>query len=264
MEKPLIFPAKYIAISSQKGGVAKTTTCLSLGSCLAESGLRVLLIDLDPQAHLTQALATNPENLRRTIGDVLLLQANLAEISRETSVRNLDLIPANRGLILVDKLLTNSKGYEFRLKSALEDLNGRFYDLVLFDCPPSFGPLTVNALAGSDLVIIPLTCDYFSMQSLKSYLHLLNLVKKNVNPGLQHRLLITMFDGRTRISRMFLEQFQQKFGSYLFETVIPLDVKVRESSLFGLPVNLYSQRARGAKEYQALTMELSKCLRATI
>ena len=255
---------RYISISSQKGGVAKTTTCLSLGSCLAEEGARVLLVDLDPQAHLTQAMSVDPESLRRTIGDVLLLQGNLLEISRETVIANVDLVPANRGLILVEKLLHGHKEYEFRLRAALEDLNGRFYDVVLFDCPPSFGPLTLNALAGSDLVLIPVTCDYFSMQSLRTYLNLLNLVKKNVNPKIQYRLLVTMFDGRTRISKMFLEQFRQKFGPVLFETVIPLDVKVRESSLFGRPVNIYARKTRGAQEYRALATEMSTCLQTTI
>lgn len=264
MENQSSSQIKYVSISSQKGGVAKTTTTLSLGSCLAEQGLRILVVDLDPQAHLTQALSIDPEGLRRTIGDVLLLQASILEVSRESSVPNLDVVPANRGLILVEKLLHNIKEYEKRLQTGLQALNDQFYDLILFDCPPSFGPLTINALAASEMVIIPVTCDFFSMQSVKVYLNLLNMVKKNINPDIQSRLLITMYDGRTRLSKLFLEQFQTKFSASLFETVIPLDTKVRESSLFGRPINLYANKARSAQEYRALAMELKTCLKVMI
>lgn len=264
MDTKLAHQIKTIAISSQKGGVAKTTTCLSLGSSLAEQGIRVLMIDLDPQAHLTQALSLDPESLRRTIGDVLLLQATILEVSRESSVPNLDIVPSNRGLILVEKLLHNIKEYEHRLQTGLQALNDQYYDLILLDCPPSFGPLTINALATSSMVIIPVTCDFFSMQSVRVYLNLLSMVKKNINPEIESRLLITMFDGRTRLSKLFLEQFRNKFSSSLFDTVIPLDTKVRESSLFGRPINIYANKARGAQEYRALALELISCLKVTI
>jgi chromosome partitioning protein len=234
-----------------------------LGSCLAEQGAQVLLVDLDPQAHLTQALAVDPEGLRRTTGDVLLLQATLSEVSRETEIHCLDLVPANRGLILVEKLLHNVKEYEYRLKSALDAFNDQYYDVVLIDCPPSFGPLTIDALTAADLVIVPVTCDFFSMQSFRAYMNLIRMVKKNLNPALQYRLLITMFDSRTRISKLFLEQFRQKFGPLIFDATIPLDTKLRESSLFGRPINLYAKKARGAEEYRALARELATCLKMT-
>jgi chromosome partitioning protein len=264
MEELISCPFKRIAISSQKGGVAKTTTCLSLGASLAEHGLRVLLIDLDPQAHLTQALSVDPESLRRTSGDVLLLQANLEEVTRETEFLCMDLLPANRGLILVEKLLHNIKGYEFRLESGLDALQDQFYEVILFDCPPTFSPLTINALTAADLAIVPVTCDFFSMQSFRAYMNLLKMVRKNLNPTLEYRLLITMFDSRTRVSKMFLDQFQEKFHSVLFETVIPIDAKLRESSLFGRPINLYAKKARGAQEYRALATELMTCQKMTI
>jgi chromosome partitioning protein len=253
-----------IAISSQKGGVAKTTTCISLGASLAEQNLRVLLVDLDPQAHLTRALAIDPECLRRTVGDVLLNQMNLLEVSRETHFYNLDLIPANRGLILVEKLLHGCKGYEFRMNASMEALDGRYYDIILFDCPPSFGPLTMNALTSVDLVIIPVTCDYFAAQSLESYLNLLGAVRRNTNPYLEHRVLVTLFDGRTRLSKLILEKYRLKYKNLLFETVIPIDVKVRESPLFGRPIIQYASRARSAHEYRALARELMTCLKMTI
>jgi chromosome partitioning protein len=253
-----------IAISNQKGGVAKTTTCISLGASLAEQNQRVLLVDLDPQAHLTQALSIDPQSLRHTVGDVFLRQASLLEVSRESSFFNLDLVPANRGLILVERLLHTSKGYEYRLKTQLDALDGRYYDVVLFDCPPSFGPLTLNALTASGLVIIPVTCDYFAAQSLQSYFNLLSTVRRNSNPGLEHRLLVTLFDRRTRLSKLMLERYRQNYNSILFDTVIPVDAKVRESPLFGRPITQYATRARSAQEYRALARELMKCLKVTI
>jgi chromosome partitioning protein len=253
-----------IAVSSQKGGVGKTTTCLSLGASLVEQGLRVLLVDLDPQGNLTQALGVDPESLRRTVGDALLMQATLLEVSRETAIFNLDLVPANRGLILAEKMLHNTRNFEFRLKSCLEAVRQTYYDVVLLDCPPSFGPLTINALTSVNLVIIPLTCDYYSVQSLQTFLKLMGVLRSRLNPDLQYRLLVTLFDGRTRLSKLFLDQFRQKYDGLLFDTVIPLDVKLRESPMFGRPVNLYASSARGAQEYRALAGELLSCLEVTI
>jgi chromosome partitioning protein len=255
--------APRIAISSQKGGVAKTTTCLSLGACLAQEGLSVLLVDLDPQAHLTRTLGLDPDSLRRSIGDVLLNQATLLEVSRESEVFNLEVVPANRGLLLVEKLLYANKGYEFRLKNTFEAWNGQYYDVILFDCPPSFGPLTVNGLTAAQMVIIPVLCDYFSAQSLQAYLKLLAMLRRNSNPQIEYRLLVTMFDGRTRLSRLVLEQYRQKFGSNLFESIIRQDNKLRESSAVGRPITQFAARTRSTQEYLSLARELMKCLNVT-
>jgi len=252
-----------VAISNQKGGVAKTTTALSLGASLAEIGLGVLLVDLDPQAHLTQALGFDLKNIRHTVGDVLLNQGTLIEVSRETRVSNLDLVPADRGLILVERMLQNIKDYEYRLKSNLEMIDGRYYDFVIFDCPPSFGPITINALTAANLVIIPAICDYFSTQSLRIYLNLLKTVRRNSNPEIDFRLLVTLFDRRTRLSKMVLEQYRQRYGSILFDTVIPIDAKLRESPVFGRPITQYATRARSADGYRSLAMELMTCLKMT-
>jgi len=264
MTFPVSPEVHHIAISSLKGGVAKTTTCVSLGASLAEMGMSVLLVDLDPQAHLTQALSIEPEGLRRTIGDALLHQATLLEVSRECAFYNLDVVPANRGLILVEKLLHNSKGYEYRLKASVEALNGHYYDFILYDCPPSFGPLTLNALTASELVIIPITCDFFSARSLQSFLSLLGMVHRNTNPQIEHRLLVTLFDRRTKLTELVLEQYRSKYGTALFETTIPLDSKLRESPLFGRPITQYATRARSAQEYRALAREFMTCLKVTI
>lgn len=252
-----------LAVSSQKGGVAKTSTCLALGAALAEQGHNVLVADLDPQAHLTQALGFPIERVRRTIGEVLLNQASLLSTTRQTQTPNLDLIPANEGLILIDKLLYTTENYEARLKHHLAGISAEVYRFVIFDCAPVFGPLTVNALSASQMVLIPTTCDYFSVQSFQGYLDLIQMLKQKTNPNLAHRLLITMFDNRTKLSRFILEQYRQKYTDALFETIIPLDVKLRESQIFNRPITAYAPASRSAAEYRSLAKELLRCLEMT-
>jgi len=245
-----------VALSSQKGGVAKTTTSVSLGACLAEQGLSVLLVDLDPQANLTQSLGVDPDQARHMVGDVLLDQSTLLAASRESSVFNLDLVPANQGLLLLDKVLYGRSGYEYRLKTQVQNLNSGYYDVIIFDCPPSFGTLTMNALTAADLLVIPVPCEYYSARSLRTYLDLVRLVNRNTNPNLKIRLLVTMFDRRNRISHIILDQLKTKYAPLLFETIISVDTKLRESPIFGQPITQYAPGARGAQEYRALALEL--------
>lgn len=248
--------ALKIAISSQKGGVAKTTTSLSLGACLAEQGQRVLLVDLDPQANLTQSLGVNPEQMRRTIGDVLLDQATLLSASRESSVFNLDLVPANAGLLVLDKILYGRPGYEYRLQTQVQPSNDEDYDVIIFDCPPSLGTLTLNALTAADILIIPVPAEYYAVRSLQKYLQLIQLVHCKSNPKLTYRLLVTMFDRRNRIGEIILKQLRRDYRNTLFDTLIPIDVKLRESPIFCQPITQYAPQTRGAEGYRALATEL--------
>ena len=249
-----------IAVGSQKGGVSKTTTTLSLGACLAESSgqpaRRVLLIDLDPQANLTAALGVNPGGLRRMIGDALLEQSSLLAVSRESAVPHLDLVPANQGLLVLDKVLFGRPGFEYRLRQQLGRPIEQQYDVVIFDCPPAFGTLTMNALTAADLLLIPVPCDYFSARSLQQFLELVNLVQRNTNPALRYRIVITMFDKRNRISHIVHEQIRRKYGSTVLNTIISVDTKLRESPVIGQPITQYAPHSRSAHEYHALATEL--------
>ncbi len=249
-----------IAVGSQKGGVSKTTTTLSLGACLAESSgqaaRRVLLIDLDPQANLTAALGVNPGGLRRMIGDALLEQSSLLAVSRESAVPYLDLVPANQGLFVLDKVLFGRPGFEYRLRQQLGRPIEQQYEVVIFDCPPAFGTLTMNALTAADLLLIPVPCDYFSARSLQQFLELVDLVQRNTNPALRYRIVITMFDKRNRISHIIHEQIRRKYGSAVLKTIISVDTKLRESPVIGQPITQYAPHSRSAHEYHALATEL--------
>jgi chromosome partitioning protein len=247
---------RIVVISNQKGGVAKTTSSLSLGGCLVEMGKSVLLIDLDPQANLTQSLGLRPDTLRRTIGDALLGTDSLVSVSLESSVSGLDIIPANEGLLLLDKVLYGRPNYQFRLRDGLQTMEQGFYDFVIMDCPSSLGTLTVNALTAAELLIIPIQCEYYASRTLKHFLAMVQRVQEKTNPQLTYRVLVTMYDMRNKICRVVLDQMQQGLKDALFETIIGVDTKLRESPAFGQPINLYAPNTRATEQYRALAKEL--------
>lgn len=246
-----------IVVSNQKGGVAKTTTTLSLGASLAEQGHSVLLIDLDPQAHLTQSLGLQPDKLRRTVLDALLANTSLVSITRETELALLDLAPANQDLNLIDKLFYKKANYMCVLKNRLAAMDPDYYDIILIDSPPFFGTLTLNALAAAHLLLIPTQCEYYASCSLRTMLQLVARLRQISNPSLAYRVLITMFDRRNRISHLIRQQLEDSFSHGLLKTVIEVDAKLRESALAGQPVTLYAPHTRGAKQYRALAQELT-------
>jgi chromosome partitioning protein len=245
-----------IAVSSQKGGVAKTTTCYALGASLAERGQSVLMIDMDPQANLTISFGVNPDELHHTVGDALLEHDSLVAVSREGSMPNLDLVPANQGLVILDRVLYGRQLYEYRLKNQLNAMNSVYYDTIIIDCPPHFGTLTLNALTAARLLIIPVQCEYYAARAMRPILKLVDLMRRKTNPDLSYRVLVTMYDQRNKISRVILEQIQTTFRASLFDTRIDIDTKLRESPTVGLPINLYAPRTRGALQYRALAEEL--------
>lgn len=251
---------KVVAVANTKGGVAKTTTCLSLGGSLAEQGKLTLLVDLDPQAHLTSSLGLKPDKLRRTVSDVLLNQDSLASISLETQTFGLDLAPANDELVIIDKMLYKNPGYEYRLKTDVENVRRQLYDVVLIDCPPTFGTVTINALTAADLLIIPLQCEHYAVQSLIRMLEMVRLTRRKTNAGLRYRLLVTMFDMRNKVHPMILDYLQDRFSGALFENVIQVDTKLRESPAHAKPITEYAPKTRAARQYRALAQELAASL----
>ncbi len=244
-----------IAIGNQKGGVAKTTTCVSLGAAFVERGLEVLAMDLDPQGNLSLALGVNTRDLRRGVADVLLGNNSAISVSRETVVPGLDIIPSNPDMQLVEKFLTVRQNYEYSLRQALALTTN--YEIVLFDCPPSVGALPFTALTAADLLVIPTQCEYFSTHGLGEVMDLVARVRARTNPHLSYRILVTMFDRRNRVHRSILEQLRAAFGTAVLETTIEVDTKLRESQVFGQPITSYAPSSRAAGQYRALAEELS-------
>jgi len=198
-----------------------------------------------------------PEKLHRAIGDVLLGNTSLLSASRESTVFELDLVPANPRLALIDKLLYGQKGYEFKLKNRLQAMDSALYDFILIDCPPAFSTLTLNALTAADLLLIPVQCEYYAAHALKQTTGLAKLVQKKTNPNLIYKVLVTMYDRRNKISRVVLEQLQNDLGHLLFDTMIEVDTKLRESPAFSQPITVYAPKTRGARQYRTLAQELT-------
>jgi chromosome partitioning protein len=247
---------KVIAVANTKGGVAKTTTCLSLGGALTERGHLVLLVDLDPQAHLTASVGVKPNEVRRTVCDVLLNQNSLTEVSQETNVFGLDMAPANDELVIIDKMLYRHPGYEYRLKTDIDEIPYKLYDVILIDCPPTFGTVTINALTAADLVVIPLQCEHYAVRSLLRMLDMVRLTRRKTNPQLSYRLLVTMYDMRNKVHPAILRYLRDRFSDGVLETTIQVDTKLRESPAFGKPVTEYAPKTRAARQYRAVTQEL--------
>lgn len=254
-----------IAIANQKGGVAKTTTAVSLGGALALLGKEVLMVDLDAQADLTLAMGVEPGRVRHSISDVLLNSASLISTSRETVIPGLDIIPSNAEMELAERFLPIRKNHETILRNMIRNNDAlSAYDFVLLDCPPALGSVTSNALNAAQLLIIPTQPEYFSAHALRNMMVAVRHVRNQGNPELVYRILITMRDRRNRIHRNLSEQLQATFGIGLFSTVIDTDTKLRESSVAGLPITHYVSKSRSAQQYQALAQELTHNVEETV
>jgi chromosome partitioning protein len=227
-----------------------------LGACLAELGQLVLLVDLDPQTNLTLSMGLTPAKLRHTVSEALLGNTSLVSVSREGASFGLDIVPASQDLVVLDKVLQGRPNCEYRLERALETMDDDLYDIVLIDCPPSFGLLTLNALTAADLLIIPTQCEYYAAHALRRTIELAELVRKKTNPRLVYRVLVTMYDRRNRICQVIHDRMQRGLGRFLLKTVIEVDTKLRESPVFGEPITRYAPQTRGAQQYRALAKEL--------
>jgi chromosome partitioning protein len=250
---------QIIAIANEKGGVAKTTTVISLGGALVQAGHSVLLMDLDTQANLSLGLGVTPAKVRRSVADVLMNSASLLSVSRETSIEGLDLIPSNPDMGLAERFLPVRQNYEQVLKNAIQTSPGvSAYQYLIIDCPPSLGAVTMNALSAADFVIAPTQPEYFSAYGLRSLMTAIRRVRGQTNPDLAYYILITMMDRRNRIHRTLCEQLQTTFREGLLNTIIEVDTKLRESTVAGLPITHYSPKSRSAIQYTALAQELTE------
>jgi chromosome partitioning protein len=247
-----------IAICNQKGGCAKTTTAINLSSCIAAKGHSVLLIDLDPQAHASLGLGIDIENAERTIYDVLINNAGLDSVIHKTSVNNLDIIPANSILSGAQLELADMLGREIVLRIALRKLKLlRGYDFIFLDCSPSLNLITINALAASSSVIIPIQTHYYSLEGMKELFSTIDIVKDRLNSELEILgILATLFDVRTRLNHEMLEQIRRYFKDMVFKTSIRNNVRLSEAPIYKKPIHIYDPKSQGAKDYWDLAEEV--------
>ena len=249
---------RVISIANQKGGVGKTTTAVNLGAALAELGYRVLVVDLDPQGNATTGLGISHRNVEGSIYDVIMNDTPMDDCVEPTTVRNLFVCPATIDLAGAEIELVPAFSRELKLKRALQGARDD-YDFTLIDCPPSLGLLTVNGLAASDDVLVPIQCEYYALEGLGQLLRNVALVKSNLNPDLDVRgIVLTMYDARTRLAVQVEREVREHFGPKVYRTVVPRTVRISEAPSFGEPIIVFDTTSRGAVAYRELAKEVSR------
>ena len=259
---PLFPRAPVLAIANQKGGVGKTTTAVSLAAALADSGARVLLVDLDPQGNATSGVGVRVRGDGTTVYDVLVGDADPEDAVEATSVRNLFVLPATIDLAGAEIELVSAFSRELKLRRALEPLR-EVYDLILVDCPPSLGLLTVNALTAADGALVPIQCEYYALEGLGALQRNVELVRASLNPSMDITgFVMTMLDGRTRLGQQVVDEVVSHFGEKVFATRIPRSVRLAEAPSYGQPISAFDPSSRGALAYRRLAQELLERLGA--
>lgn len=254
----VIGTTKIISIINQKGGVGKSTTAINLSAILGTKRKQVLLVDLDPQGNATSGLGIDKRAIDCCIYDVLLNDVSIEDAIIPDVTEGLDVVPATINLAGAEVELVSQFAREARLKDAVTSLRGK-YDYIIIDCPPSLGLLTINGLVAADSLLIPIQSEFYALEGVTKLLESMKLVKNRLNPTLDvFGVLITMYDGRTTLSKQVCAEVRNYFGKQVFETNIPRTVKLSEAPSYGMPINEYDPRGKGAEAYNALAEEVIK------
>lgn len=249
---------RIVCVANQKGGVAKTTTSVNLGAGLALRGHRILIVDVDPQSNATTGVGLDHRTLELSTYDLLIGAASLSDVVRPTDIKGLDCAPASLDLAGAEIELAGAMARERKLAEALEGAGER-YDLILLDCPPSLGLLTINALAAAQDLIVPVQCEYYALEGLGQLLATAERVRRSLNADLRIAgFLLTMYDARTKLSAQVADEVRNHFGSAVFETVVPRSVRLSEAPSFGEPVVTLDPSSRGSISYRLLAAEVEE------
>ena len=249
---------KVIAITNQKGGVGKTTTSVNLSACIANSGKKVLLIDMDPQGNASSGLGIDKDSLELCIYDVLINGMTMNDVIVPTALKKLKIAPASIDLAGAGVELVNLPKREHILKKALKEIRDD-YDFIFIDCPPSLDLLTLNALTAADGVLIPIQSEFYALEGVSQLINTVNLVKKSLNEKLEiEGVLLTMFDGRTNLSIQVADEVKKFFTTNVYKTIIPRNVRLSEAPSYGEPIIIYDPRSKGAEVYMKLAKEVIK------
>ena len=245
-----------ISIVNQKGGVGKTTTTVNLSAYLAQHGEKVLVIDMDPQGNATSGYGFDKSALETSVYDLLVNDTPITEVIQSTNRENIDMCPTNINLVGAEVELVSAMSRETILKRAVDTISEN-YDFILIDCPPSLGLLTLNALAASTDVIVPIQGEYYALEGLTQLIDTINLVRKHLNPTIGiFGVVITMFDGRTQLTRQVTEEVRKYFGEKVFNTVIPRNIRLAEAPSYGKTIVEYDPKSRGGHAYNDLAIEV--------
>ena len=247
---------RVIAVANQKGGVGKTTTAINLSACLAEKGQKVISIDMDPQGNMTSGLGIDKDEVEKNIYDLMIGDAEVNDVLQKEAIENLDVIPTSIDLSAAEIELIGVEDKEFIIRNAIQSIRDN-YDYVIIDCPPSLNMLTINAMTTADSVLVPIQCEYYALEGLSQLIHTIELVQERLNPELEiEGVVFTMYDARTNLSLQVVENVKDNLNQNIYKTIIPRNIRLAEAPSYGMPINLYDPKSKGAESYMLLAEEV--------